>query len=62
MKRNSFLLIFLEMDCSAENNQCISDILLDCRIQIVVSLTFREAVLQLSHEGVAGSHGCTKDL
>ncbi len=31
-----------------------ADVSLDYRIQIVVPLTFWQAVLQLSHEGVAG--------
>lgn len=37
-----------------------SDVSLDCRIQIVVPLTFRQAVLQLSHKGVTGHMGVQK--
>lgn len=34
-----------------------SDVLIKPRIQVVVPGTFRQAVLQLSHEGVAGHMG-----
>ncbi len=60
MKIIRFLSIYFRDRLPRRKQSMHSDVLLDCRIQIVVHLTFRQAVLQLSHEGFAGHMGVRK--
>lgn len=58
--QNSLPVYFLRNGLLCRKQPINSDSLLDPRIQIVVPATFRQAVLQLSHEGVAGHMGVRK--
>lgn len=58
--QNSLPVYFLRDGLLCRQQPMSSDILINPRIQIVVPVTFRQAVLQLSHEGVAGHMGVRK--
>lgn len=53
-------LYFLQDGLLCRQQPISSESSLDLRIQIVVPLTFRKAILQLSHQGLAGHMGVRK--
>ncbi|KAI7800925.1 hypothetical protein IRJ41_015687 [Triplophysa rosa] len=59
-ENDSFPLYFLRDGLLCRKPSKCTDIEIDCQIQIVVPLIFRQDVLQLSHEGVAGHMGVQK--